>query len=640
MDDNNEGGRRSNRIKIKRSSKVSNNADDTIVNDYVGEGEGTPEDTTGKPKMVTTSSGVRVILPSVTHDRKRKNLVKDKSNKSPDKRKSSKSPVKNKSSKSTVRVTSPETNDGAVVVESIRKTRSKTRETTVQRVSKKTKHGKGMDTGSAECRKRVRISDVMKKVESTETSDFQFKLNFLVLFLSTMAECNSCGYCNSTVLGYITHDTDISKIDWSKYVFNYFMRSKDQWRREISSETFYSGPITFLLLLYADITRCKKFDVERTRPTICVWNMELLRRREYLELTDGGFGTWPLLVQGDVPDDENRTNDVFAKRSTRSKVSSKAKLQECIKSIESKMNSIMGSDHEQNNEHGFETPRRTKDSKQDQPTRITDNDPTPNESVGLELVPGVPLETEAYWNNPTIIMEIDNSCIDYYKKRKIDRDAIPKFDLGISSKRKYVIPLPISSIIPITKGMFILNSRVKAICDAPRLGKREAKPGEALRSPYVKRTVDIDTLETSSEKKTCAWINAVVEPVCEPVFETTTGTVALRGTVESLSARTEIYNNTDTMLKPDTSPELKVKIFADNILASVGGDAQVITFKGVDLVFFPIIRDMHFFVVVFNFKRPSILIIDNIQQELETPAKFEEIPDLLERNQKDNLCFS
>ncbi|KAI3718531.1 hypothetical protein L6452_19405 [Arctium lappa] len=500
MDDNNEGGRRSNQIKIKRSSKVSNNADDTIDNDSVGEGEGTPEDITGKPKMVTTSSGVRVILLSVTHDAKRKNPVNDKSTKSPDKRKSSKSLVKNKRSKSTVRVTSPETHDGAVVVECTRKTRSKTRNTIVQRGSKKKKQGKGMHTK-----------------------------------------------------------------EWTQDQLN--------------------------------------------------------------------------AVPGDVPDDENRTIDVFAERSTRSKVSSKAKLQEYIKIIESKLNSIMcqrlsaeqtlekaiadyptdpslqslnlalqrlfntqdgdtgGSVHEKNNEHSFETPRRTKDSKQDQPTRITDNDPTPNEYVGLELVPGVPLETEAYWNNPTTIMEIDNSCIDYCKKRKIDRDAIPKFDLGISPER--------------------------------RLGKRETKPGEALRSPYVKRNVDIDMLETSSEKKICAWINAAVEPVCEPVFETTTGTVALRGTVESLCARKKIYSNTATMLKHDTSPEMKVKMFVDNILASVGGDAQVIAFKGVDLVFFPIIRDMHFFVVVFNFKRPSILIIDNIQQELETPTKFEEIPDLL-----------
>ncbi|KAI3702220.1 hypothetical protein L6452_27947 [Arctium lappa] len=70
-------------------------------------------------------------------------------------------------------------------------------------------------------------------------------------------------------------------------------------------------------LLYADITECKKFDVERTRPTIGVWNMELLRRREYLELNDRGFGNWPLLVQGKLPN--NKMVDMLAERSTRSK---------------------------------------------------------------------------------------------------------------------------------------------------------------------------------------------------------------------------------------------------------------------------------------------------------------------------------
>ncbi|KAI3719928.1 hypothetical protein L6452_20834 [Arctium lappa] len=39
--------RRSNRIKIKRSSYVSNNADDPIDIDSVGEGECTPEQTSG-----------------------------------------------------------------------------------------------------------------------------------------------------------------------------------------------------------------------------------------------------------------------------------------------------------------------------------------------------------------------------------------------------------------------------------------------------------------------------------------------------------------------------------------------------------------------------------------------------------------
>lgn len=187
--------------------------------------------------------------------------------------------------------------------------------------------------------KRVRISDVMKKVESSDIADFQFKINFLMLFLSTMAECNSCGYCNSGVIDYITEDTDISKVDWSKYVFSCLMRSKYQWKRENNSQTFYSGPITFLTLLYADVTECIKFDVERTRPATCVWNMELLRRRENMELTDGGFGTWPLIVHGEIQKD--RLVDELAERSVRSKVSSKPTLKDYIDNIKSKMKSIL-----------------------------------------------------------------------------------------------------------------------------------------------------------------------------------------------------------------------------------------------------------------------------------------------------------
>ncbi|KAI3729492.1 hypothetical protein L6452_18152 [Arctium lappa] len=106
-------------------------------------------------------------------------------------------------------------------------------------------------------------------------------------------------------------------------------------------------------------------------------------------------------------------------------------------------------------------------------------------------------------------------------------------------------------------------------------------------------------------------------------------TVDLRGTIESLCAWIEIYRNTTTMLKDDTNPDMKIKMFVENILETVGGDAQLIALKGVDLVLFPIIRDMYYFVVMFNIIRPSVLIIDNIQQELESLAKFEEIPELL-----------
>lgn len=95
---------------------------------------------------------------------------------------------------------------------------------------------------------------------------------------------------------------------------------------------------------------------------------------------------------------------------------------------------IQGSVHEQNKEPVFETPTRKQGSNQDESNHVSDKDPIQKGSVGLELVAGVPLETDEYWNNPATHMEIDNSYIEYCKKNKFNMDDAPKFDLGTSPR--------------------------------------------------------------------------------------------------------------------------------------------------------------------------------------------------------------
>ncbi|KAI3746856.1 hypothetical protein L6452_09298 [Arctium lappa] len=165
-----------------------------------------------------------------------------------------------------------------------------------------------------------------------------------------------------------------------------------------------------------------------------------------------------------------------------------------------------GAQKDQNNDQQFHTPNKITGRYKDQQEHASkDRDQSPITTVGLQLVPGIPLETSQYWNSPRIQMEIDDTFNSYGKKKEFKAIEIPKMDLG-----------------------------------------------DSLRSPYVKRTIAIDALETSTEKKICAWINVTIELICEPVFETTTGVVALIGTIESLSA--------------------------------VGGDDDVLSFKSIDLV--------------------------------------------------------
>ncbi|KAI3702371.1 hypothetical protein L6452_28107 [Arctium lappa] len=68
----------------------------------------------------------------------------------------------------------------------------------------------------------------------------------------------------------------------------------------------------------------KELNVKRKAEAISVWNMGNLRRREYLELSDGGFGTWKLI--GDDGIQKEKPLDVFAERSEIPKISAKSKL--------------------------------------------------------------------------------------------------------------------------------------------------------------------------------------------------------------------------------------------------------------------------------------------------------------------------
>ncbi|XP_024990780.1 uncharacterized protein LOC112525073 isoform X2 [Cynara cardunculus var. scolymus] len=136
---------------------------------------------------------------------------------------------------------------------------------------------------------KVRPADIMKEIERSKVADFNFRINFITLFVNTMADCNRMGCCNLGFLSHIHDDAILDKIDWCKFIFDCVKTSKVGWKRD-SSLSFYAGPLTFLTLLYVDATRCKKVNIVRERPAIKSWNMSLLRRREAAEIDEGGFG--------------------------------------------------------------------------------------------------------------------------------------------------------------------------------------------------------------------------------------------------------------------------------------------------------------------------------------------------------------
>ncbi|KAD2805619.1 hypothetical protein E3N88_38996 [Mikania micrantha] len=99
-------------------------------------------------------------------------------------------------------------------------------------------------------------SELVKRLgEAGDDVSFNFKVDFLMWFISTIVECHAHGKCKLDVLNYIGDETQI----WA---------------------------LAILTLLYVDNVQCKGMNLDHTIPPIEFWNMEKLKQREVLELKE------------------------------------------------------------------------------------------------------------------------------------------------------------------------------------------------------------------------------------------------------------------------------------------------------------------------------------------------------------------
>nr|KAJ0218045.1 hypothetical protein LSAT_V11C300105240 [Lactuca sativa] len=92
----------------------------------------------------------------------------------------------------------------------------------------------------------IRLSAIKNVIVSTTQVDFNFKSNFLVLFVNTFCELTLMGRCNLFPLSYISRKTDISNIDWCSYVLDCLVRTKNSYI-PYSDTSFFVGPSAFLV---------------------------------------------------------------------------------------------------------------------------------------------------------------------------------------------------------------------------------------------------------------------------------------------------------------------------------------------------------------------------------------------------------
>jgi hypothetical protein len=97
--------------------------------------------------------------------------------------------------------------------------------------------------------KDLRLKQLKNVICLTREADFNFRINFLVLFINTFCESTSMGKCNLNALYHIKKETDISSIDWCKYVVDCLKRTKKAYKPDKES-SFFFGPAAYLAVCY------------------------------------------------------------------------------------------------------------------------------------------------------------------------------------------------------------------------------------------------------------------------------------------------------------------------------------------------------------------------------------------------------
>nr|GEZ65383.1 ulp1 protease family, C-terminal catalytic domain-containing protein [Tanacetum cinerariifolium] len=129
-------------------------------------------------------------------------------------------------------------------------------------------------------------NDINDVIVSTNDVGKLFKMNFLMLFANTMGLCETSGVCNMSILKKIKDDVCIEKLDWCSYIITCLKESKQKWVNPATHH--YTGPLTFMILLYLHCTKFDDFDVTHQIPAIKHWKSVQMKHREKLEIEKYG----------------------------------------------------------------------------------------------------------------------------------------------------------------------------------------------------------------------------------------------------------------------------------------------------------------------------------------------------------------
>ncbi|XP_031106756.1 uncharacterized protein LOC116011343 [Ipomoea triloba] len=115
-----------------------------------------------------------------------------------------------------------------------------------------------------------------------------FIRNYALLVVSTIVRTMQNGYVYQHVIPNLEDTLEIANLNWCQYVIHSLVATQPAWKARKTQR--FTGPLVFLTVLYVDRVQAGACTVPRTLPAFVGWDSELLKQREELEVTSGGFG--------------------------------------------------------------------------------------------------------------------------------------------------------------------------------------------------------------------------------------------------------------------------------------------------------------------------------------------------------------
>ncbi|KAJ9541396.1 hypothetical protein OSB04_027902 [Centaurea solstitialis] len=157
-------------------------------------------------------------------------------------------------------------------------------------------------------------------------------------------------------------------------------------------------------------------------------------------------------------------------------------------------------------------------------------------------------------------------------------------------------------------------------------GKRIQEVTDELETPLIQWEVNDFSKPTEIESKVANWIFSFEGNKSDVVFETNDGFQSTRFMMESLIPESEAFYNPGEIFKENSDQERNNALFWNNFVEFLERNGQIEDLKKFDLVFFPVVSSVHYFLICFNLKEGKTQVIDNSAVDVSFSAKYGNFP--------------